>query len=131
MSFEETVTYPADRAVVSSARSWACAHLAEHLPAAATGSLLFDVRLVVSELVTNAVRCGSSEVAVRLRVGADTVLIGVRDSGAGTPVLTDAAVTDTHGRGLAIVAALADDWGVTSRGGGHKEVWARLGVPPP
>ncbi|MER6152188.1 ATP-binding protein [Streptomyces hirsutus] len=50
------------------------------------------------------------------------VRIEVRDSGSGNPAVRDAAVDDCGGRGLRLVMALADDFGVTPHRPG-KSVW--------
>jgi anti-sigma regulatory factor (Ser/Thr protein kinase) len=100
--------------------------------------LASDARLVVSELVTNAVReslrTPTPEVLVRLRVEHGTsVLIEVGDHGPQpppaaptVPVANDAP----HGRGLLIVLELAAAAG-WYRHGTWKIVWARISVPIP
>lgn len=84
--------------------------------------------LLVSELVTNAVRHARGPL-VKCSVGLEAggVRIEVEDQGeAGTPVaLLQAAADDVHGRGLHLVAALSQDWGVRERDGGPGcVVWA-------
>lgn len=84
--------------------------------------------LLVSELVTNAVRHARSPL-VKCSVGleADEVRIEVEDQGeGGTPVApVQAAADDMHGRGLYLVAALSQEWGVRERDGGPGcVVWA-------
>ena len=84
-----------------------------------------DSMLVVSELMTNAVshaqplRVAGHADSVRLRWAADPprVWIGVTDGGGrDRPRVGSADITDVTGRGLAIVQALAIDWGVTRAG---------------
>jgi anti-sigma regulatory factor (Ser/Thr protein kinase) len=84
-----------------------------------------DSMLVVSELMTNAVRHAQplrtpgQDDAVRLRWTADPprVWIGVTDGGGrDRPHVESADVADVGGRGLAVVQALAFDWGVTTVG---------------
>jgi serine/threonine-protein kinase RsbW len=84
-----------------------------------------DSMLVVSELMTNAVsharplRLAGHADSVRLRWTADPprVWIGVTDGGGrDLPHVESADVADVAGRGLAIVQALAIDWGVTRAG---------------
>lgn len=97
-----------------------------------------DACLVVSELVANAVsytRSGQPGGTVRLTVEVSarsrSVLIAVRDSGSPTaPTLTTAGPDGEHGRGLAIVAALAEGWGSESAGSG-RSTWCRLTPAPP
>jgi anti-sigma regulatory factor (Ser/Thr protein kinase) len=104
------------------------------LTARLPGVDLADVVAVAGELVGNAVRHaaplpgGVVRVAWRLtRVGG--VEIRVTDGGAGTcPTERGADAESPDGRGLTIVAALADAWGVERDGLGQC-VWARLPAP--
>ncbi len=94
-------------------------------------ALADDAALLASELVTNAVRHAhalpSGHLAVTWQVDADGVTMQVTDGGGqGRPELRHVSFDDTSGRGLAIVAALADDWGIDEHPGGST-VWARLG----
>ncbi|MEH0417267.1 ATP-binding protein [Streptomyces sp. B21-083] len=90
---------------------------------------------VVTELVTNAVIHGratrGSRVLVVYHIDDDRLLVEVRDAASGMPPVaapvSPRSGVDEGGRGLQIVAALADDWGVTPRVIG-KSVWAELAV---
>ncbi|MFD7549500.1 ATP-binding protein [Streptomyces sp. NPDC059816] len=87
------------------------------------------VVLVVSELVTNAVRygCGPAEV-VRLVVDGDEqrTRVEVHDSGHGTPHVRREDSLDDHGRGLVILDQLCPaTWGVIVTAAG-KVVWAEV-----
>jgi anti-sigma regulatory factor (Ser/Thr protein kinase) len=88
--------------------------------------------LLVSELVTNAVRHGGGfdvTVSVELSPGGDRLHVGVTDSGHGDPVIGSPQVRDEHGRGLQLVGLLADRWGVRrSRGSQGKTVWFELAM---
>ena len=89
-----------------------------------------DVVLVASELVGNAVRHARALPAGQLAVGwerrADGITICVTDGGGRQhPSVRAAGPHDTRGRGLSIVAALTDSWGVT-RGPGTVTVWAHV-----
>ncbi|WP_375487463.1 ATP-binding protein [uncultured Jatrophihabitans sp.] len=88
-----------------------------------------DIMLVATELVGNAVLHAKStcDVGVTWDIGADTVVIRVRDDSTDAPRPREAGRDATGGRGLAIVAALADEWGVDQEAGG-KQVWARIPV---
>ncbi|MET7378652.1 SpoIIE family protein phosphatase [Streptomyces sp. NPDC005526] len=84
--------------------------------------------LLVSELVTNAVRHSrGGAVALRL-VRGDTLLCEVDDDDHELPTLTSAGPGDESGRGLRVVSALAREWG-TSRTGTGKTVWFELTLP--
>ena len=87
------------------------------------------VILVVSELVTNAVRHGGTGWVLSLRRSSDDgkVVVRVSDTGPGAPSITLAADDATSGRGLALVAALSDGWGWDPSPTGGKVVWAELG----
>lgn len=97
---------------------------------------LTDVaELVVSELLTNAVRHGVpsartivSEYCVRLRLLAQApfVMCMVTDPGHGIPVLRDSDLAAECGRGLTVVEACAVRWGWHLLDGGGKVVWALL-----
>lgn len=87
-----------------------------------------DAVLVVSELAANAVEHARSD--FDLRVGCPehphgAVRIEVRDNGHGTPEPGNGDQTSERGRGLFIVSALCDAWGVEAVSGG-KMVWAEI-----
>lgn len=87
-----------------------------------------DVRLCVSELTTNALLHGvppGREYALVVVGDGPFVRIEVRDSGAGWPQVPRMAPDSCGGRGLHLVMALADDFGVTPHDPG-KTVWAVL-----
>ncbi|MCX5399139.1 ATP-binding protein [Streptomyces sp. NBC_00102] len=88
-------------------------------------SLIEDAELCVSELATNAVLHGTPpgrEFAVRIHTLQECVRLEVRDSGPGCPVVREAGLEATSGRGLFLVSALADVHGVTLHKVG-KTVW--------
>jgi anti-sigma regulatory factor (Ser/Thr protein kinase) len=79
--------------------------------------------LIVSELVGNAVRHGTPP--VRLRLIRDRMLTcEVGDAAAGAPHVGQAGSVDETGRGMFIVASLADQWGTRHETRG-KIVWTR------
>ena len=104
------------------ARRYARAQCAGH----AAPALVEDLELVVSELVTNAMRHGRGEITMHLEVAPDRVVVGVQDQGDGQPVPRQPDTTDSNGRGLALVALLATEWGVRPEPGGGKVVWCVL-----
>ncbi|MFI6373777.1 ATP-binding protein [Streptomyces sp. NPDC050546] len=86
-----------------------------------------DGELIVSELVSNAVqhaRCRSIRVTVT-RPETVRVRIGVVDKSKRLPEVKEPRDGDENGRGLALVGALAKDWG-TDRLPWGKRVWAEL-----
>ncbi|NUK48830.1 ATP-binding protein [Streptomyces lunaelactis] len=90
--------------------------------------------LVLSELVTNAVRHAhvspGREIETRFQLAGDGLRIEVHDSSDVRPHMR-ASVSDSEcGRGLVLVGVLADQWGVSERGGIGKSVWALMSVPP-
>ncbi len=104
------------------ARSWAEGWLAgSDVPSDRSDAVL----LVISELVTNAVRQGDGPVRVTLDAADDSLLIEVFDSGHRLPTLSESALDSTGGRGLHLIDTVCDDWGVREELQG-KTVWARL-----
>ena len=86
------------------------------------------VELLVSELVTNAIRHGRPPLTVRAEHTTGSVTVSVEDASTTVPVPVDDAPWDASGgRGLHLVEALADRWGVSTNGDG-KRVWFRLRV---
>uniref|UniRef100_A0AAU3H4P2 SpoIIE family protein phosphatase n=1 Tax=Streptomyces sp. NBC_01401 TaxID=2903854 RepID=A0AAU3H4P2_9ACTN len=115
--------FPADPAVVSHARKRAAVQLA----AWGLDDAVFTTELVVSELVTNAIRYGGDP--IRLRLIRDTALIcEVFDGSSTAPHLRRARIYDEGGRGLLLVASLTERWGTryTSTG---KTIWAEQPLP--
>ncbi|MGW0968138.1 SpoIIE family protein phosphatase [Streptomyces sp. NPDC002516] len=114
-----TWTFPNSPAVVSRARRAAAGQLAGWGLAA---DLVDDTALIVSELVTNAVRYAEGPIQLRLILG-ETLTCEVTDDSSTAPHLRRALETDENGRGLFITAQLSRRWGV--RGGGRgKAIWA-------
>ncbi|MET8139004.1 ATP-binding protein [Sphaerisporangium sp. NPDC005288] len=93
--------------------------------------LIDDVAIVVTELVANALVHGAAPVRLALGTAPDTVTGSVADGGAGWPRLRQAGAESEHGRGLRIVAALTDAWGVVPLPAGPgKTIWfTRTRVP--
>ena len=84
--------------------------------------VLHDVQLAVSELVTNAVLHGAPPVELGLHYNGSRVRVTVTDSSQAAPATLEPEVTDTHGRGVRLVEAVADEWGVIDLPRG-KTVW--------
>ncbi|MGW2253963.1 SpoIIE family protein phosphatase [Kitasatospora sp. NPDC001660] len=116
---------PDDFAAVSRIRS-ACA---DQLTAWGLEELSFTTELILSELITNAVRYGT--LPIRVRMLRDTSLVcEVSDSSSTAPHLRYADATDEGGRGLFLVAQLAERWGTryTARG---KVIWSEQPLTAP
>lgn len=81
--------------------------------------------LLASELVTNAVTHGRGQVRVLMEYDAAGLAITVCDDEPSLPVISDAPVAATGGRGMRLVDVLSTSWGVTRERPG-KAVWFRL-----
>ena len=81
------------------------------------------VRLVVSELATNALVHGQTAFVVTLSRRDDTVVVTVSDDAAWLAGHAADRVQDASGRGLGIVNVLSHDWGIIT-GVSSKTVWA-------
>ncbi len=116
-------TLDADPSSVSEARNrvrlslekWALTELTE------------TTELLVSELVTNALRYARGQITIRL-VLERTLVCEVLDDSAALPRLRHAGGTDESGRGLHVVSQLAQRWG-TRRTRSGKVVWCEQPVP--
>jgi anti-sigma regulatory factor (Ser/Thr protein kinase) len=86
-----------------------------------------SIAVMVSELATNALLHASGGFEVVVDRSEDSVAISVIDRGDGTPVLQSPTFSEPHGRGLRIVAALSDEWGISATSDG-KAVWFRLSL---
>lgn len=84
--------------------------------------------LLTTEIVTNALRHGDGHVALTIRRTGPRIRVEVSDGDLRQPKLVDAASTDTGGRGMHIVATLAQAWGTRPQGAG-KTVWFDLDLP--
>lgn len=89
------------------------------------------VQLVVSELVTNALRHApeSPNIKLQLLAQAGAVQVRVSDSGTGMPERQsppDRERAIESGRGIWIVDAFTDDWGTVPDGHGGKTVWCEI-----
>ncbi|MGO4462127.1 SpoIIE family protein phosphatase [Streptomyces sp. M-16] len=111
---------PGDPVAVSRVRREASAQLA----AWGMEEVSFPAELVLSELITNAIRYGNEPIRVRL-LRDRNLICEVSDGSSTSPHLRYATTTDEGGRGLFLVAQYADRWGTryTERG---KVIWAEL-----
>jgi PAS domain S-box-containing protein len=109
---------PADPAVVADARKEA----ARQLAAWDLDELAFTTELVVSELVTNAIRYASGPIRLRL-IKERALICEVSDGGATAPHLRHPRATDEGGRGLLLVSQFSRRWGTRFVPEG-KVIWA-------
>jgi anti-sigma regulatory factor (Ser/Thr protein kinase) len=121
---EHSVTLTEGLHAPSHARAWVSARTPQ-----LERDIAEDALLIVSELVTNAVRHGRPEIVLNLDVHGDRIRIEVSDSSDQLPLVpvNQPAADRPTGRGLLIVAATASDWGIARLAGRPgKSVWAEL-----
>ncbi len=88
-------------------------------------SIVDDLLLLVSELVTNAVLHARTAMTLVVRLRRTGIRVEVHDTSHGAPVLRDYGDDAMTGRGLALVEELAESRGVERHGSG-KAVWFEL-----
>ncbi|MFI8235230.1 SpoIIE family protein phosphatase [Streptomyces sp. NPDC085900] len=114
---------PADPALVAPIRK----QVVEQLDTWSLQDAAFTAELVVSELVTNAIRYGAHPIRLRLIHDAATLICEVSDTNHTAPHLRRAKTWDEGGRGLLLVAQLTQRWGSRHTGEG-KTIWAEIGL---
>jgi PAS domain S-box-containing protein len=114
---------PADPALVAPIRK----QVADRLETWELTEATFTAELVVSELVTNAIRYGEPPIRLRLIHDDETLICEVSDSSHTAPHLRRAKTFDEGGRGLLLVAQLTQRWGSRYTPEG-KTIWAELSL---
>ncbi|MBV7694606.1 SpoIIE family protein phosphatase [Streptomyces sp. TRM70350] len=114
---------PADPALVAPVRR----QVVDQLGTWGLEEASFTTELVVSELVTNAIRYGSHPIRLRLIHDAATLICEVSDTSHTAPHLRRAKIWDEGGRGLLLVAQLTQRWGSRHTPEG-KTIWAELAM---
>ncbi|ANP51176.1 PAS domain S-box-containing protein [Streptomyces griseochromogenes] len=114
---------PADPALVAPIRK----QVGDQLERWSLIEIAFTAELVVSELVTNAIRYGAHPIRLRLIHDAATLIVEVSDTSHTAPHLRRAKIFDEGGRGLLLVAQLTQRWGSRHTAEG-KTIWAELGL---
>ncbi|MEU1473762.1 SpoIIE family protein phosphatase [Streptomyces sp. NPDC005760] len=114
---------PSDPSIVADARAQAT----RQLTAWGLEEAAFVTELVVSELVTNAIRYGAVPIGLRL-IRDRTLICEVSDASNTAPHLRRARTYDEGGRGLHMVAQLTQGWG-TRQGPQGKTIWAEQSLP--
>ncbi len=118
---ERVLALPAVPDAVPAARSL----LRDLLPGTPLEGRLEDGELALSELVTNAVLHGRDPVRVRLVLAHDVLRAEVGDANPVSPSFSMLDQTAVTGRGLLLISAVADRWGVEPSSHG-KVVWFEL-----
>ncbi|MFE7842484.1 SpoIIE family protein phosphatase [Streptomyces sp. NPDC057474] len=116
---------PADPALVAEARKTTT----RQLGAWGLDELAFTTELVVSELVTNAIRHAAGPIRLRL-VLERTLICEVFDGGATAPHLRHPRTTDEGGRGLFLISQFTQRWGTRFLPEG-KVIWAEQSLADP
>jgi len=132
-SLSRALTIPLNPQSVPLARRW----VRHTLGRWGLSDLVDAAAQIASELTTNAIKHADpdSSVVLLLMFAAGTLCLEVRDRDRqNLPLLRNPTATDIDGRGLIIVEAIADRWGVRVTSGG-KTVWSELdtgqaGKPP-
>ena len=105
------------------------AFLAEHL-GPVDPDTAYAAAICASELVTNGVLHARTPIVLGVTLGAARLLVTVADAAGGNPQPPPPDDERPSGRGLMLVEALADEWGITEVPDG-KTVWftmARVGA---
>ncbi|WP_327136549.1 SpoIIE family protein phosphatase [Streptomyces sp. NBC_01340] len=114
---------PRDPAAVAGARKVA----GEQLATWGLEETAFATELIVSELVTNAIRYGDAPIQLRL-IRDSTLICEVSDGSGTAPHMRRARVFDEGGRGLLLVAQVSERWGSRQTPTG-KTIWAEQPLP--
>ncbi|MDP9101898.1 MAG: ATP-binding protein [Actinomycetota bacterium] len=124
MSSAAVMTLPPEPRSVGAARRFVQHHCdVAHLDADSCENAL----LLTSELVTNAVLHGRSELSVEFSLGPHRVHVAVVDENSRLPVPVPEDRDALDGRGLVLVRAISSAWGVQERGL-SKAVWFELRI---
>jgi serine/threonine-protein kinase RsbW len=121
---ESVLSLPGQRRSVAAGRHWVVREAAER---GVTGMANQVVELLASELIANAVLHGppGGNVVVRLECTETVVRVTVSDRETTVPVVLHPDPIEPSGRGMAIIEAMSNRWGVEADAGG-KSVWFEL-----
>lgn len=108
---------------VGEARRFASEYIADMPP-----ELRDTISLMVSELSTNSLVHACVGFVVTIDRSPTLLRVSVTDQGDGTPAMQTPGSHEPHGRGLRIVEALSDHWGITNSSGDGKTVWFQMGL---
>lgn len=104
--------------------------LVRFLPQPQLGDVRDTSELLVSEVVTNALRHTDGAIHLALWRYPDRIRVEVADETSRPPVVGVTDLLDESGRGVPLMDALSDRWGTAPHGAG-KVVWFELHLPPP
>ena len=129
MCLSNSATFPCDATAPQRARAF-CLECVRDVSRTGSGAsdTVGDCLIVVSELISNAVKAGSAIVGLIVDVHRDHVRITAEDDAPGVPQRVTVGPDDRYGRGLAIVESLSRSWGVHRQANG-KSVWADVAIP--
>lgn len=120
------LTLPMDQRAAGRARAF----LRQASCSTHTATVLAEAQLLVSELVTNAVRYGTPPIRLEIECEQHAGLtVRVSDAEPTQPVAGTATDDDESGRGVALVDLISDAWGIDPAPPG-KAVWFRLNTCP-
>jgi hypothetical protein len=109
----------ARRYVAATCELWHCEDVSE------------DAVAIASELFANVVRHAATDAVLRLELRRERLTVSVSDGDPAMPAKPSPASPLDSGRGLRIVAGLANSWGATPTSTGGKLVWASLRLSSP
>ncbi|MGW1407179.1 ATP-binding protein [Streptomyces sp. NPDC002403] len=94
--------------------------------------LIDQAALGVTELLTNVHRHAQPDKSctVEIELLLERLTVSVHDHDPRMPTVREPSASSTSGRGLALIAAVSESWGVRPRGGAGKVVWFTLPAPP-
>ena len=127
LNWSHQISLSCDPLSASEARAFVREHLVEH-------RLLYlvdTIRLVVSELATNAMLHALTPYTVTLSRCGQTVTLAVRDDSPSIPTPAAPDIMDTSGRGLTIVDILSTECGYRIDNEGAKTMWSTFAIRQP
>jgi anti-sigma regulatory factor (Ser/Thr protein kinase) len=94
--------------------------------------LIDHAALGVTELLTNVHRHAQPDkvCTVDVELLLERLTVSVSDHDPRLPTVNTATLFDTGGRGLALIAAVSESWGIRPRGDTGKSIWFTLPTPP-
>ncbi|WP_406011041.1 ATP-binding protein [Streptomyces sp. NBC_00637] len=119
--------FPAVAASIAAARHWVRDCVEGFGEPLRRHGMIQTAELLVSELITNAIRHGAGPPLIRLTWNGRLLRIAVSDDSDLRPRIRAAKNTEPGGFGMQLLERLAQCWGVSARHPG-KTVWAELSL---